>query len=208
MYDNIFITNINNSKGGTSMGSFEVFSIRLKELRTKMGKTQKEFAELVGTTSVTLSAYENNSKKPSLDIVKEIAEKCKVSIDWLCGLSDKETNKDEIIYYSDIIEMLFRIDKYLDISLLVEEYEVYEQGLSGYPDLVTHDYTIVRFNNKIANDFLANWNKMKELLDKGSIDDEVYDLWAEKTLLKYKDELAVGEGWFNIPDAKDEIPFS
>ena len=76
------------------MADFSIFSQRIKQLRNKMQLTQKSFAAAVGTTPVTLSAYENNTKKPSLDIVKDIAEKFDVSIDWLCGLY-KNNNKIE-----------------------------------------------------------------------------------------------------------------
>ena len=68
-----------------------------------MNMTQKEFSAFVGCTAATLSAYENGSKSPSLEIIKGIAEKCNVSIDWLCGLSEKMNTSDEIKTYSDVL---------------------------------------------------------------------------------------------------------
>ena len=65
------------------MGDFSVLAVRIKELRTSMKMTQKEFSAFVGCTAATLSAYENGSKSPSLEIIKGVAEKCHVSIDWL-----------------------------------------------------------------------------------------------------------------------------
>lgn len=192
-------------KGDDYMGDFSILANRIKELRTKFNVTQKEFAAKVGCTAATLSAYENGSKSPSLEIIKGIAEKCDVSIDWLCGLSDKENNKENDLSYSDIIEMLFTIENNLDITLIEEEYTVEDIDLNtGYPTPYTNTYTIIRFNNKTANLFLTDWNKMKNLHDSGSIDDEVYSLWIEKTLLKYKDKKAEGKGWDNI---KEELPF-
>ena len=58
----------------------EIFSARLKEVRIQTGKTQKEFADMVESTAATISAYENATKNPSLEIVISIAEKCNVSI--------------------------------------------------------------------------------------------------------------------------------
>lgn len=52
----------------------EIFAERLRQLREKMKKTQKEFAEEVGSTPATISAYENATKNPSLDIVLNIAK--------------------------------------------------------------------------------------------------------------------------------------
>lgn len=68
------------------MADFSIFSQRIKQLRNKMQLTQKSFAAAVGTTPVTLSAYENNTKKPSLDIVKDIAEKFDVAIIYMTGI--------------------------------------------------------------------------------------------------------------------------
>jgi len=78
------------------MGDFKILAKRIKELRTSLKLTQKLFAEKVGCTAATLSAYENGSKSPSLEIVKNIAEKCNVSIDWLVGLSNAVNEKEKI----------------------------------------------------------------------------------------------------------------
>ena len=90
------------------MGDFSVLAVRIKELRKIMKMTQKEFSAFVGCTAATLSAYENGSKSPSLEIIKGIAEKCHISIDWLCGLSDKMKNSNEPETYADIIDLLVR----------------------------------------------------------------------------------------------------
>ena len=63
-----------------------IFGERLKNLRSVvMNKTQKEFSELLNIPQPTLSAYESGRNKPTIDVVISIAEKCNVSIDWLCG---------------------------------------------------------------------------------------------------------------------------
>ena len=63
-----------------------IFGERLKNLRSVvMKKTQKEFSELLGIPQPTLSAYESGKNKPAIDVVISIAEKCNVSMDWLCG---------------------------------------------------------------------------------------------------------------------------
>lgn len=61
------------------------FSERLKLLRSSMNKTQKEFADFVEIPQPTISSYENGKNNPTIDVVNEIADKCNVSIDWLCG---------------------------------------------------------------------------------------------------------------------------
>lgn len=153
------------------MGDFEILAQRLKLLRTKLGMTQKEFAEKVGFTQATLSAYENNQKKPSLDIVKDIAEKCHVSIDWLCGLTDKESYSDEIKTYSDAIRQILNIGKEFNARPYIKEDSKNILGLI--------------FNDESLFMFFWEWQKMGDLYMIGSIDSEVYDLWVEKTLKKF-----------------------
>ena len=92
------------------MKSREIFATRLKEVRLQTEKSQKEFADMVQSTAATISAYENATKNPSLEIVMNIAEKCNISIDWLSGLSDQKELKPEINNYKDfaikILELL------------------------------------------------------------------------------------------------------
>ena len=91
----------------------EIFSQRLRELRLSLEMTQKEFAKELGITASALSSYEKNNINPSISIAKRIAEKYHVSIDWLCGLSDKKDLKHPFQTYGDIVSVLFDIDDYL-----------------------------------------------------------------------------------------------
>ncbi len=171
------------------MGDFSILAIRIKQLRASLNMTQKEFAKFVGCTPATLSAYENGAKSPSLDIVKTIAEKCKVSIDWLCGLTETKNYDDSVKTYGDAIRLLFRLEEKLDM------YVSYELVETEFPLKPIYPIAKISFGNKKMQDFIEEWEKMKDLHDNNLIDDEVYNLWAEKTLKKYKDAPAVGEGW-------------
>lgn len=97
------------------MGDFSTLAIRIKELRVSLKMTQKEFLVFVGCTAATLSAYENGSKSPSLEIIKEVAEKCNVSIDWLCGLSNRIQHINTVETYGDAIRLLLKLEEKLDI---------------------------------------------------------------------------------------------
>lgn len=63
-------------------------SERLKYLRSINKKTQKEFAEFLGIPQPSMSAYENGKNNPTIDVLIDIADKCKVSLDWLAGRSE------------------------------------------------------------------------------------------------------------------------
>lgn len=183
------------------MGDIElqIFADRLKELRTLLELTQAEFVIDLGITASALSAYEKNQKNPSISVAKRIAEKYNISIDWLCGLSETMNHRDKPRKYSDIIKILLDIEKYLDIGVYTEwkdNSDPYNQSPTYKPFL----FAEIIFNNQLMKEFMVEWEKMKQLHDDGTIDEDVYTLWIEKTLKKYDKDL-VGNGW------EEKIPF-
>jgi len=156
------------------MGDIElqVFAERVKELRTSLNLTQVQFVEGLGITPAALSAYEKNSKNPSISVAKRIAEKYKISIDWLCGLSNKKTGESIISDMSDIISMLFKISNEIDISLTCDD---------DY-------YSAIHFDTEDMALFIGRWTKMKDLFDKNMIDNDVYNLWKEKEILNFRNK--------------------
>lgn len=63
--------------------------IQIKQLRTARNLTQSELAERINVTKSTVSAYENNTRLPSYDVLIKIAELFKVSVDNILGYSNK-----------------------------------------------------------------------------------------------------------------------
>lgn len=177
------------------MGELEIFANRIKQLRKSLGMTQKDFSEYIGVKQQTLSGYERGIMKPPLDIAKNIAEKCNTSIDWLCGLSTKINYDDSIKTYGDAIKLLLKLEEKLDINVSIDATEF---TLSDEP--IGFAYSI-NFGNRKMKEFIDEWEKMKKLHDKSSIDDDLYNLWIEKTIKKYDAFLAVGDGWeSNLPE--------
>lgn len=67
---------------------------RLKSLRLERKPTQKEIAEAVHITEVSYQRYEYGTVRPSLDVLLALADYFGVSLDYLCGRTDKpEVNK-------------------------------------------------------------------------------------------------------------------
>lgn len=64
------------------------FSERLKELRIAKGILQRELADYIKVSRVTITQYENGSRSPDDEIKKKIAEYFNVSLDYLMGASD------------------------------------------------------------------------------------------------------------------------
>ncbi len=67
------------------------FGDNLRQLREKHNLSQKQFGEKIGRSKSVVSAYENNLKIPSLDILTTIANLYHVSLDYLVGV-EKEKN--------------------------------------------------------------------------------------------------------------------
>ena len=187
------------------MGDLEILAQRLKLLRTKLGLTQKEFADKVGFTQATLSAYENNQKKPSLDIVKDIAEKCHVSIDWLCGLTDMERYNEEINTYADMLRLIIKL---CNTDSFFGQWEVIYKDNSDISDLgrTGIDFAILRNSDKTLVRFFEDWEQMYNLYTAGTIDKHLYELWLSDRLKQYEDLTLIPETSDDIPD--DTLPFN
>ena len=62
---------------------------RVKFLRTSKGLTQKQLADTIGVSEVSLQRFEYGSSRPSLDTLIALADYFDVSLDYLCGRSDE-----------------------------------------------------------------------------------------------------------------------
>jgi transcriptional regulator with XRE-family HTH domain len=69
----------------------KIFSDRLKELRIQNKLTLQQIGEAIGATKSAIGNLEHGRKKPSSDMLFELANYFNVSIDYLCGKSDVPT---------------------------------------------------------------------------------------------------------------------
>lgn len=58
---------------------------RLKELRKRSGLTQEELGRMVNVTKVSICCYENGTRIPTLDTLKDLSNVLNVNIDYLLG---------------------------------------------------------------------------------------------------------------------------
>lgn len=182
-----------------------IFSKRVKELRESLGMSQADFAKSVNTSQTTLSSYENTDKTPSLDIVKEIASKYNVSLDWLCGISDETPSASVISTYSDIISILTALED--NHTLCIEiAYDIpsnyNENGFINFSDVPPQLGTI-RFNDSKITAFLHEWQDMLRLLKNGTIKKSLYSLWLKDQLEKYNEPITSNNRIYS----PDELPF-
>lgn len=65
------------------------FHIKLKELRTQAGMTQKQLGTQLGVTKSVISYYELQERIPSPEILVKLATIFHVSTDYLLGIEKK-----------------------------------------------------------------------------------------------------------------------
>jgi transcriptional regulator with XRE-family HTH domain len=63
------------------LGGDNVYGKKLKQLRKIEGWTQEEVANKIGVSKQTYSHYENEKRRPGLDLIRELAEVYQVNID-------------------------------------------------------------------------------------------------------------------------------
>lgn len=64
------------------------FAARIKEIRKAKKLTQKQMAELLGTTERNYQYYESGAREPNLETFVTISDVLEVSTDYLVGRSD------------------------------------------------------------------------------------------------------------------------
>ena len=66
-----------------------IFTKRFRELQGE--RTNTVFADFLGISRQTVGFYCNGDRIPDAVVLRQIASKCEVSVDWLLGLSNEQT---------------------------------------------------------------------------------------------------------------------
>ena len=155
-------------------------STRIKELRTSKKLTQKELAETLNISTVSVSSYETGAKTPSLDMVMNIAQKYNVSIDWLCGLSNNMTLDNRITTYKELFQFF--------ITIFDTSYQIDAPAYGSVINAINTDemsVSITLHEDPNFHSFFSKWYDIFKLHCEGTIDDDLYHMWIEKQLKWY-----------------------
>ena len=93
------------------------FSENLKKLRNKKGLTQTQLAEKLWLNKSIISAYENQQRMPSLDVLIKLSYEFNVSMEYLLGLGKENTiditglNDEQISIIAQLIAEFKRNNK-------------------------------------------------------------------------------------------------
>lgn len=78
--------------------------MRLKELRIKKGLSLLELSLLVGVSDQTISNWERGKNEPNIENIIKLANIFNVSIDYLLGRTDNESNLDSIFMNAEYMD--------------------------------------------------------------------------------------------------------
>lgn len=168
----------------------EKFIARLKSLRENhpQHKTQREFADFVGISQPTLAGYERGTGKPPVDVLCNIANKCCVSVDWLCGNSDICTNLEQAEKYEDVYEVLVHMRDKLWMNTTFAKNERNQfRASTGWDELTSH--------------FMNEWEPIYKAYQNHSIKKEYYYMIMDDLIKKYNVSLHDEQEYFGFLQA-------
>lgn len=161
---------------------------KLQAVRKRLGQTQKEFAEFIGVPQSSLSAYENNKNLPTTEVMITIANKCNVSLDWLCGLAENSYIEYNFNEFTDIANIMYKLMELNEIGIKIK---------SNKPDIETDEdkwfvnLTVYGNDEKHAHNsdlcqLLESIGELNLDVESYEIDAETYEFKKERDLSYYK----------------------
>lgn len=160
---------------------------KLQALRKGLGYSQKDFAEFLGIPQPSLSAYENEKNSPTIEVLFNIAKKCNISLDWLCGLTADNEKNIEINELCDLASVMYKLMEINEIDINISfnkpDIETENDRWSANLTIFGNDK-----NHKYNGDFCQIINTVNELnldIDSFEIDAETYELKKERDIAYY-----------------------
>lgn len=157
-----------------------IFSERIKELRSDKNMNQAEFSKLISTNQSTLSAYERGERVPPYETLICIAQLCNVSLDWLCGLSDKKSLSQQIETYSDLIQIIMELKEMDDAKIKISLQEFSKSMLELPTTKLVCD-----FSDSNLVDFYNEWEDIQAACKRTPSGEKLYNIWLKDALERY-----------------------
>lgn len=99
------------------MNTIAIKTERLKECREQLGISKNEAAKRIGVSQPAYLRYESGARKPSIQVIKEIARVFHTSVDYLTGNTNNNT-LDYLTISKDTDPLLIEvINKYMSLNL-------------------------------------------------------------------------------------------
>ncbi len=106
----------------------DLFIDRLKMLRNKRGLTQEAFAKELNCTREAIASYETGKSTPPVEVLIQMADNLRVSLDYLVGRSTSSKMEPQHSYVEedDLFSIYYKLSKE-DQSRLYSIAKVFDQ---------------------------------------------------------------------------------
>lgn len=176
---------------------------RIKYLRRKLHLNQSEFCEKLGIKQSTLSSYENGTVSPSNEVLYAIATQYHVSLDWLFGITDKETSLSSM---GDIVSFLLELN---ELNELHYELEINDKFFNDIETPENRWYANIKFYGNVKGliyngdmcQFLSSLNENRESFESYFTPKDMFDIWKKQMISEYSTLPVTRKTYENIDTA-------
>jgi transcriptional regulator with XRE-family HTH domain len=138
------------------------FAERIKELRMSKNMTMEELGNQLKKTKSTISTWEKGTRSPKMGELETIAKFFNVSIDYLLGLSDTNTQAITTKQYEDLEILMNSAQNYLKKD---PENKKYQDFFKKVKDTQKTQKSVKQFEELVNQQFLFEYGKStKEIL--------------------------------------------
>jgi len=136
--------------------------MNIKEIRTKLKLTQKDFANLIGKSVASLKNYESGKTEPGKDVMAKISELANVSKEWLEGEAG-----DAAVAAVGAMEKTKEVAEGVSDAATVAEIEVKKTVRKGGRKAKEVAEDLAVKTEDVADSFTANEIEAKKTVRKG-----------------------------------------
>lgn len=164
---------------------------KIQRLRKDLGYTQKEFAEFLSIPQPSLSTYENDKNSPTTEVLINIATKCSVSLDWLCGLAENINKEFEITEMGDLVSVMYKLMEINEIGIEIKVNDKLSNDLESEESRWFTQLTIYgndnqyKYNPELC-EIISSIKNLQFDVDSFQLDAEMYEMKKQKDIAYYR----------------------
>ncbi len=193
----------------------KILGKNILKLRKSLGLSQTQFADRIGVTAQAVSSYEKGATSPTLDVAIALSNAFDISIDSLCG-TEKETEiglDKPITDNVEAIKMFMRLYDFYGSDMHLEFMRLYDfYGSDMHLETeycgMNEEKEIFYIDSPYFSRYISDFKKMKELKEQGTIDEELFNNWAnsriEKVVREHDEQMKKAE---ELVIDDDDFPF-
>ncbi len=178
-----------------------IFQKRFKALRGEM--TQGQFAEKLGISRPTVGLYESGARIPDAEVLRDIADKCGVSADYLIGLTDVKAIDSDIRAVCDYTGMTAEATEAIRVMKKIYGLDIMDEFLVKEGSRFAHQLFGLNQYADYAKAKIAEMEKSDDLSGSGEVAQQL-ELTAF-TFSEYCRHIANSFGIYDLIDKAEEM---